>query len=157
MSNRLIGRLPKVGIRPVIDGRERGIRESLEEQTMNMARAAARLIETSLRFPSGEKVECVISDITIGGVADAALCADQLEEKASVFLLLSRRAGAMVQKLWIVIHCFPRPSGVLTVRSVPGLCTWPLHLQVMRRKACLHSAFMAAMCRMQAILKYLMM
>ncbi|TFH48801.1 MAG: L-fucose isomerase [Bacteroidia bacterium] len=81
MSNRLIGRLPKVGIRPVIDGRERGIRESLEEQTMNMARAAARLIETTLRFPSGEKVECVISETTIGGVADAALCADQFKRE----------------------------------------------------------------------------
>jgi L-fucose isomerase len=81
MSNRLIGRLPKVGIRPVIDGREKGIRESLEEQTMNMARAAARLIETSLRFPSGEKVECVISDTTIGGVADAAMCADQFKRE----------------------------------------------------------------------------
>jgi L-fucose/D-arabinose isomerase len=81
MSNRLIGRLPKVGIRPVIDGREKGIRESLEEQTMNMARAAASLIETTLRFPSGEKVECVISETTIGGVADAALCADQFKRE----------------------------------------------------------------------------
>lgn len=81
MSNRLIGRLPKVGIRPVIDGREKGIRESLEEQTMNMARAAARLIESSLRFPSGEKVECVISETTIGGVADAATCADQFKRE----------------------------------------------------------------------------
>lgn len=77
MNQRLIGRLPKVGIRPVIDGRERGIRESLEEQTMNMARSAAQLIEENLRFPSGEKVECVISETTIGGVADAARCADQ--------------------------------------------------------------------------------
>lgn len=77
MSYKLIGRLPKVGIRPVIDGRERGIRESLEEQTMNMAKAAARLIESNLRFPSGEKVECVISETTIGGVADAARCAGQ--------------------------------------------------------------------------------
>jgi L-fucose isomerase len=76
MTYRLIGRLPKVGIRPVIDGRERGVRESLEEQTMNMARAAAKLIEENLRFPSGEKVECVIADTTIGGVADAAFCAD---------------------------------------------------------------------------------
>lgn len=76
MKNRLIGRLPKVGIRPVIDGRERGIRESLEEQTMNMARAAALLIEENLKFPSGEKVECVISNTTIGGVADAAQCAE---------------------------------------------------------------------------------
>ncbi len=77
MSNKLIGQLPKVGIRPVIDGREEGIRESLEEQTMNMAKAAARLIEDNLRFPSGDKVECVISETTIGGVADAAKCADQ--------------------------------------------------------------------------------
>lgn len=77
MSNRLIGSLPKVGIRPVIDGRERGIRESLENQTMDLARAAARLIEENVKFPSGEKVECVISHTTIGGVADAAHCADQ--------------------------------------------------------------------------------
>lgn len=79
MANRLIGRLPKVGIRPVIDGRERGVRESLEVQTMNMAKAAARLIEENLRFPGGEEVECVISDTTIGGVAEAAMCADQFE------------------------------------------------------------------------------
>lgn len=81
MTNRLIGRLPKVGIRPVIDGRERGIRESLEEQTMNMARAAKQFIEANLRFPSGEKVECVISETTIGGIADAAFCADQFERE----------------------------------------------------------------------------
>ncbi|WP_423127426.1 L-fucose isomerase [Gaoshiqia sp. Z1-71] len=81
MKNRLIGRLPKVGIRPVIDGRERGVRESLEEQTMNMAKAAARLIEENLRFPSGEKVECVIAETTIGGVAEAAKCADQFSRE----------------------------------------------------------------------------
>jgi L-fucose isomerase len=81
MSDRLIGRLPKVGIRPVIDGREKGIRESLEEQTMNMARRAADLIESSLRFPSGERIECVISDTTIGGVADAARSADKFNRE----------------------------------------------------------------------------
>ena len=81
MANRLIGRLPKVGIRPVIDGRERGVRESLEVQTMNMAKAAAKLIEENLRFPSGEKIECVIADTTIGGVAEAALCADKFERE----------------------------------------------------------------------------
>jgi len=80
-NSRLIGRLPKVGIRPVIDGRERGVRESLEVQTMNMAKAAAKLIEDNLRFPSGEKVECVIADTTIGGVADAAHCADKFERE----------------------------------------------------------------------------
>jgi L-fucose isomerase len=81
MSNRLIGRSPRVGIRPVIDGRERGIRESLEEQTINLAKAAASLIEENLRFPSGEKVQCIISPTTIGGVADAAICADAFERE----------------------------------------------------------------------------
>jgi L-fucose isomerase len=79
--NRLIGRLPKVGIRPVIDGREAGVRESLEEQCMEMAKAAAKLIENNLRFPSGEKVSCVIADSTIGGVADAAACADKFKKE----------------------------------------------------------------------------
>ncbi len=81
MSNRLIGRLPKVGIRPVIDGRERGVRESLEDQCMNMAKAAAKLIEDNLRFPGGEKVECVIADTNIGGVAEAAMCADKFKRE----------------------------------------------------------------------------
>lgn len=81
MANRLIGRLPKVGIRPVIDGREEGVRESLEVQTMNMAKNAAKLIEENLRFPGGEKVECVIADSTIGGVAEAAMCADKFERE----------------------------------------------------------------------------
>nr|WP_297916547.1 L-fucose isomerase [uncultured Allomuricauda sp.] len=79
--NRLIGRLPKVGIRPVIDGREAGVRESLEDQCMDMAKAAAKLIENNLRFPSGENVECVIADTTIGGVADAATCADKFKRE----------------------------------------------------------------------------
>lgn len=75
--NRLIGELPKVGIRPVIDGRLQGVRESLEKQTMNMAMAAAQLISENLRFPNGEKIECVIADSTIGGVAEAAMCAEK--------------------------------------------------------------------------------
>lgn len=81
MANRLIGKLPKVGIRPVIDGRERGIRESLEDQVMTLAEATAKLIETQLRFPSGEKVECVISDNCIGGVAEAAMCSEKFREE----------------------------------------------------------------------------
>ena len=76
-TNRLIGELPKVGIRPVIDGRLQGVRESLEKQTMNMAKAAAELISENLRFPNGEKIECVIADSTIGGVAEAAMCAEK--------------------------------------------------------------------------------
>ncbi len=75
--NRLIGALPKVGIRPIIDGRRRGIRESLEDQTMRMARSVARLIEENLKHACGLPVECVIADTCIGGVAEAAQTADK--------------------------------------------------------------------------------
>ncbi|MBS2214015.1 L-fucose isomerase, partial [Carboxylicivirga mesophila] len=81
MANRLIGDLPKVGIRPVIDGRENGVRESLESQVMDLAKAAANFIEETLRFPSGEKVECVIADTCIGGVAEAAMCANKFKKE----------------------------------------------------------------------------
>lgn len=81
MSNRLIGELPKVGIRPVIDGRERGVRESLEQQVMDLAKAVADFISTTISFPSGEKAECVIADTCIGGVAEAAMCAEKFQRE----------------------------------------------------------------------------
>ncbi len=71
----VIGSFPKVGIRPVIDGRMNGVRETLEDQTMNMAKNASRLISSNLKYPDGKPVECVIADTTIGGVAEAAMCA----------------------------------------------------------------------------------
>ena len=71
---------PKVGIRPIIDGRRRGVRESLEVQTMNMAKTAAKLISDNLRYPDGSKVECVIADTTIGGVYEAEKCAKKFRE-----------------------------------------------------------------------------
>ncbi len=76
-QKRLRGSLPKIGIRPVIDGRMEGVRESLEEQTMNMAENAANLIKEHLRHPNGLPVECVIADSAIGGVAEAADCAEK--------------------------------------------------------------------------------
>ncbi len=72
--NRLIGDMPKVGIRPTIDGRLGGVRESLESQTMGMAQRVARLISSELRHYNGLPVECVVADTTIGGVAEAAAC-----------------------------------------------------------------------------------
>ena len=66
---------PKIGIRPIIDGRRKGIRESLEEKTMEMARSVARLYSENLRYMDGAPVECVIADTTIGGVTEAAACA----------------------------------------------------------------------------------
>lgn len=79
---------PKIGIRPIIDGRRGGIRESLEETTMNLAKSAARLYTDTLKYPDGTPVECVIADTCIGGVREAALCAEKFE-KEGVGLTLS--------------------------------------------------------------------
>ncbi|MBN9385874.1 MAG: L-fucose isomerase [Chitinophagaceae bacterium] len=66
---------PAIGIRPIIDGRLGGVRESLEETTMQMARNVAALYEQHLKYPDGSPVQCVIADSCIGGVAEAAACA----------------------------------------------------------------------------------
>jgi len=68
---------PKIGIRPTIDGRMNGVRESLEDQTMGMAKSVAALLSGRLRYADGRPVECVISDTTIGRVAEAAACAEK--------------------------------------------------------------------------------
>ena len=81
MTNPVLKNLPKVGIRPTIDGRLGGVRESLEKQTMAMARATAKLISAKLRYPTGEPVQCVIADGTIGGVAEAAACAEKFRRE----------------------------------------------------------------------------
>ena len=89
-KNRLIGDYPVIGIRPTIDGR-RGVlkvRESLEDQTMNMAKAAAKLFEENLKYSNGEPVKVVIADTTIGRVAEAAACADKFK-KAGVDITLT--------------------------------------------------------------------
>ena len=89
-ENRLIGGNPVIGIRPIIDGRRGplGVRESLEEQTMSMAKAAKSLFESELRCSNGEPVKVIISDTTIGRVAEAAACAEQFR-KAGVSITLS--------------------------------------------------------------------
>ena len=86
-KNRLIGNLPKIGIRPTIDGRRKGIRESVEEKTMNMAKAVKALYESTLRHSCGLPVECVIADTTIGGVAEAAACAEKFKREGVGFTL----------------------------------------------------------------------
>ena len=79
--HRLQGTLPKVGIRPCIDGRYGGVRESLEAFTMSMARGAAQLVSEHLKHACGLPVECVIADTTIGGVAEAARCEDKFRQE----------------------------------------------------------------------------
>ena len=71
---------PKIGIRPIIDGRRGGIRESLEEMTMGMAKMVADLYAAELRYNDGTPVQCVIADTTIGGVAEAAAAADKFRD-----------------------------------------------------------------------------
>ena len=89
-KNRLIGDYPVIGIRPTIDGRRGAlkVRESLEEQTMNMAKSAAKLFEENLRYSNGEPVKVIIADTTIGRVAESAACADKFK-KAGVDITLT--------------------------------------------------------------------
>lgn len=89
-ASRLIGDYPVIGIRPVIDGRRGAlkVRESLEDQTMGMAKAAAKLFEENIRYTNGEPVKVVIADTTIGRVAEAAACADKFK-KAGVDITLT--------------------------------------------------------------------
>lgn len=77
IRSKLIGEKPKIGIRPIIDGRRGGIRESLESMTMTMANKVAELYSTSLRHSDGTFVECIIADTTIGGVAEAAMATEK--------------------------------------------------------------------------------
>lgn len=82
-QSRLVGDYPVIGIRPTIDARRGSlkVRESLEEQTMNMAKAAAELFRNNLRYSNGEPVKVVIADTTIGRVAEAAACADKFKKE----------------------------------------------------------------------------
>ncbi len=77
----MMKKYPKIGIRPTIDGRQGGVRESLEEKTMNLAKAVANLISSHLKNGDGSPVECVIADSTIGRVAETAACAEKFERE----------------------------------------------------------------------------
>ncbi|ELN89936.1 L-fucose isomerase [Salmonella enterica subsp. enterica serovar Enteritidis str. 22558] len=147
--------LPKIGIRPVIDGRRMGVRESLEEQTMNMAKATAALITEKMRHACGAQVECVIADTCIAGMAESAAC----EEKFS-----SQNVGVTIT----VTPCWcygsetidmdpmrPKPSGALTAQSVLGRFTLPRRWRRTARKAFQRSPFMAMTCRMPTIPPFL--
>jgi len=80
-ANRFKGQWPKIGIRPTIDGRMGGVRESLENQTMNMAKSVVDLLTSTLKNPDGTPVECIIADSTIGRVAESAACAEKFRKE----------------------------------------------------------------------------
>jgi L-fucose/D-arabinose isomerase len=76
-----IGEFPKIGIRPVIDGRRGGIRESLEEVTMEMAISVSTFLQQHVRYPDGSPLQCVIADTCIGGVAEASLTHEKFRKE----------------------------------------------------------------------------
>ncbi len=117
--------LPKIGIRPVIDGRRMGVRESLEEQTMNMAKATAALISEKLRHASGAQIECVIADTCIAGMAESAACEEKFSSQNVGVTITVTLAGATAAKPSTWIRRARRPSGDLTARSAPAPSIWP--------------------------------
>jgi L-fucose isomerase len=80
-TKRFQGDWPKIGIRPIIDARMGGVRESLEVQTMNMAKSVVDLITSTLKYPDGTPVQCITSDTTIGRVAESAACAEKFKKE----------------------------------------------------------------------------
>jgi L-fucose isomerase len=80
-TNRFQGDWPKIGIRPTIDGRMGGVRESLEIQTANMAKSVVALLSEHIKYPDGTPVQCVIADSTIGRVAESAACAEKFKKE----------------------------------------------------------------------------
>jgi L-fucose/D-arabinose isomerase len=134
-KERLIGTKPKIGIRPAIDGRRNGVRESLEDQTMNLAILAASFLEKNLRHADGSKVECVISDTCIGGVAEAAASADKF-----------RREGVGVSLTVTPCWCYgsetidmdpqlPKAIWGFNGTERPGRYTWQQHSPDTTRRA----------------------
>jgi len=81
MKNPILEDLPKVGIRPTIDGRLGGVRESLDKLTMAQAKRVAQLISKTLKYPNGKRVQCVVADTCIGGVAEANACAAKFKQE----------------------------------------------------------------------------
>ena len=80
-EHRFQGEWPKIGIRPTIDGRMGGVRESLEKQTMDMAKSVVKLLTKTLQYPDGTPVACVIADSTIGRVAESAACTEKFRRE----------------------------------------------------------------------------
>ncbi|MCK0470128.1 L-fucose isomerase [Halalkalibacter sp. APA_J-10(15)] len=111
-EKRWVGDFPKIGIRPVIDGRQGGIRESLEDVTMGMAQSVSTFLQEQLHYPNGTPVECVIADTTIGGVLEAA----QTSEKF-------RREGVGITITVTPSWCYPTETidqDIHTIKAIWG-------------------------------------
>ena len=145
---------PKIGIRPVIDGRWGGVRESLENQTMRMAENAAKLISENLKYPDGTPVQCVIGCTTIGGGAEAARVAEQ-------FSTQNVTATLSVTPCWCYgTETFDMdPNTIKAVwasmaPSAPARCIWLRFWQHTPSAVCLLSPFMAMTCRKPTMIRF---
>ena len=101
-TGRLQGENPKIGIRPTIDGRQGGVRESLEAQTMGMAVNLANFLSSNLKYSDGTPYECVIADTTIGRVDEAAACAEKFKTnviKHSVTIIHMELRGGISRRI----------------------------------------------------------
>ena len=146
-QNRLQGSLPKVGIRPTIDGRRQGVRESLEEQTMGMARPAAELITDNLRHACGLPVECVIADTCIGGVAEAAQAAEKFAREGVGLTLTVTPCWCYGAETMDMDPLTPKAIWGFNGTERPGAVYLAAVLAAHDQRACRLSAFTAAMCR----------
>ena len=145
---------PKIGIRPTIDGRWGGIREGLESQTMGMANAAKELIETNLRYPDGTPVQCIISDTTIGGGAEAAKCARQFSTENVVATLSVTPCWCYGSETFDMDPIPLKRCGDLTVQNVPEQSIWQQLWLLLRKKDFPLSPFTATMFRILQIRPY---
>ena len=153
-ASRLVGSYPVIGIRPTIDGRQgyMKVRESLEVQTMNMAKRAAALFRENLFYSNGEPVNVVIADSTIGRAGESAACADKFR-RAGVDITLT----VTVQRPWTWIRIQSRACGDLTERRDPVPYISPLYWLPMRRRGFRLLVSMDMMSRMLMIQVYLRM
>lgn len=115
--------LPKIGIRPVIDGRRMGVRESLEAQTMNMAKATAALLKEKLRYACGTPVECVIADTCIAGMAESAACEEKFSCQNVGLTITVTPCWCYGSETIDMDPCGQKPSGVLTAPSARAQST----------------------------------
>ena len=148
-KSRLIGSYPVIGIRPTIDGRRGAldVRGSLEDQTMNMAKSAAKLFEENLRYSNGEPVKVVIADTTIGRVGESAACADKFRKEGVDITLTVTPCWCYGAETRIWIHRRSKLYGDSTEQKDLVLYTLHLYLQHMHRKDFRHSVSMDMMSR----------
>ena len=148
--HRLRGSLPKIGIRPIIDGRRKGVRESLEEQTMGLAKAAKAFLEANLRHSCGLPVECVIADTTIGGFKEAADCAEKFARENVGVSISVTPCWCYGSETMDMDPLTPKAVWASTARSARARCIWRRCWPRTRRRVCRPSASMATTCRTPA-------